>query len=393
MLGRVVKIEDIPHEIVGVMPARFTWGALTAWLPMRPDLYGKVTGPSVQIAGWLRDGVSELEAAARLKVLFSSLAASRGGRYPASPGITLGHPGLPVVRDEVRRGLLLLLTAVMLLGIVGCVNAGALLLARTTGRLKELGVRLSLGASRWQIVRLQLIEAAILTCTGAVAGVILATAILPSLKIMLPPGVLPLGADVRLEWRVLTLISVAALLMGLIASVLPAWLVTRRDVEPHLRQTATGSSVTLGSVGLWRTLIGIEVAMAMTLLVLTAVFARGLFALQAEPLGYAPERVVALGVTISEHRYPQHSAGGEFLRRAVERIRAIPGAPTLPPAAAARPRDVLPLVAAWHRAMGNAFAAKASPPTEASRLDDLAMHTAWLAGLAHTLANRTERTQ
>lgn len=342
VVGRTVRIDNHVHEVVGVMPRRFTWGVLNAWLPMRLDLYGSITGRFVQITGWLRDGVSEAHALSRLDVLLSGLTAAHADTYPASASIAFAQTALPAVRDEVRESLVLLFVSVTLLAIVGCVNVAALLLARTTGRMKELSIRVSLGASRGQIVRAQLLEACVLAMAGAVAGVALAYLLLPALLASLPAGVLPLGAVVAVDARVLAWMAAATVAVSLACGVLPALLVTRVDVEASLRQTAKGSLVSSTSRRVWRVLIGVEVAMAMTLLVLTAVFGRSLLALRAAPLHYSPDRVAALGVTLSTQRYPTLPQSARFLQHAAERIRAIPGVEHAAVAFPAGPRNNTP---------------------------------------------------
>jgi putative ABC transport system permease protein len=339
VIGRIVRIDDRPHEIVGVMPRRFTWGVLTAWLPMRMDLYGAVTGRFVQVSGWLRDGVPEAQARSRMNALFTALAAERGDRYPASPAIAFTYTALPAVRDDVRQGLLLLLAAVTLLAVVGCVNVAALLLARATGRLKELSVRASLGASRGDLVREQLAEAILIGTAGAAIGIGLAYTLLPPLVAAMPPSVLPLGAVVALDGRVLWSMAAITIAISLACGALPALLVTRPTIEHLLRQTPIGSSSGLAAGRMWGALIGIEVAVAMSLLVLTAVFGRGLLALRAEPLQYSPDRVVTLGVTASEQRYPTDEHATRFLQQAVERIRSVPGVDHVAVASSSGPRN------------------------------------------------------
>lgn len=324
-IGRVVQIDDRPHEIVGIMPRRFTWGVLTAWMPLRPDLYSRRSA-FVQIAGWLRPGVSETQAHAALSGLLRGLASAHPDRYPSSVALTFTRPAEPIVREDVRQTVLLLVAAVALLGVVGCVNVAALLLARATLRLKELGLRVSMGASRWQLVRLQLVEAAILSAGGGIAGMAMAAALLPALVAIIPAGLLPLGAEIAIDWRVLLGMTGVTALVTLACGLVPALLVTRLSLEPLLRQgggKGTGGTSRFGPV--WRLLVGLEVAVAMSLLVLTAVFGRGLLSLQAEPLHYSPDRVLALGITVSATRYPTADQSGRFVVQLLERFREMAG--------------------------------------------------------------------
>lgn len=341
VVGRVVRIEGQPHEIVGVMPARFTWGVLTAWMPLRMDLYGEPTGRFVQMAGWLKAGVTEAQARDRVQRALSGLAAA-GSRYPAEAVVSFGRPASPMVRDDVRKTVWLLLTAVVLLALVGCVNTAALLLARATARGRELSLRLALGASRWQVLRGQIVEVSLLGGAGAALGVGMAQVLLPALLAAMPPYILPVEAPVALDWRVLSCMTVVTALVCLACGLLPALVTTRADLEPMLRQSATAVVGTPMTRHVWRGLIGVEIAMSMALLVLVGVFAHGLMTLERVPLGYAPERVAQLGVTVSPNRYASGVQRTGFLSQAAERMRAVPGVDAVAVANPSSPRSTLP---------------------------------------------------
>jgi len=338
VIGRIVRIDGLPHEVVGVMPRAFTWGVLTAWLPMRMDLYGSVTGRFVQIAGWLRDGATDAQAAARLDSALAGLAVVGARTYPGESRITFSRPAMPLLRADVRQGLLMLAAGVALLALAGGVNVAAILLARLTGRLQDLRIRAWLGASRAMLVTSVVAESAVIATVGAAIGVGLAYAGLPALAAALPPAALPLGATLAIDVRVLAVAVAWTVAISLACGLVPAWFVTAPTARDGMRTAAVGSSDVVSAGSIWRLLVSVEVATAMLLLVMTAVLVRGVLALRAEPLQYSPEGVVAFGVTTSEQRYPTGVEALRFLDRAVGQLRALPGVEVAAVVAPASPR-------------------------------------------------------
>jgi putative ABC transport system permease protein len=324
-VGRVVRIDGVPHTIVGVMPPAFTWGVLTAWMPMRMDLYASPTGRFVQVAAWLKPGMSEARARDQVQRVLEGFAARGGTTYPRGTAASFGHPASPMIRQDVRQTVWLLAAAVGLLAAAGCVNVAALLLARAMSRLRDLGIRVSLGASRARLAREQLVEVFVLGAAGTLIGVALAHTLLPAVLAALPGRVLPPGVDVRIDARALVAIAGALTAICALCGALPALLVMRTPLEPLLRQGAAVAGTTGGTRRLWQTLIGLEMTVAMSLLVLTGVFIHSVQRLESTPLGYSPDRVVQLGLTISPNRHPSRAQRTAFLAQVADQTRAMAG--------------------------------------------------------------------
>jgi putative ABC transport system permease protein len=324
-VGRVVRIDGVPHTIVGVMPPAFTWGVLTAWMPLRMDLYGGPTGRFVQIAGWLKPGMSEARARDQVQRVLEGFAARGDAAYPRGTAASLGRPASPMIRQDVRQTVWLLAAAVGLLGVAGCVNVAALLLARAMSRLRDLGIRVSLGASRAGLARERLTEVFVLGTAGALIGIALAHTLLPAVLAALPGRVLPPGIDVRLDARALIAIASALTVICALCGLLPALLVMRTPLEPLLRQGAAVAGTTGSTRRVWQTLIALEMTVAMSLLVLTGVFIHSVQRLESTPLGYSPDRVVQLGLTISPNRHPSRTQRTAFLAQVADQTRAMAG--------------------------------------------------------------------
>jgi putative ABC transport system permease protein len=337
-VGRVVRIDGVPHTIVGVMPPAFTWGVLTAWMPLRMDLYAGPTGRFVQVAGWLKPGMTEARARDQVQRVLEGFAARGETAYPRGTTASFGRPASPMIRQEVRQTVWLLAAAVGLLAVAGCVNVAALLLARAMSRLRDLGIRVSLGASRARLAREQLVEVFVLGALGTLIGVTLAHTLLPAVLAALPGRVLPPGVDVRIDARALTAIAAALTLICALCGALPALLVMRTPLEPLLRQGAAVAGTTGSTRRLWQTLIGLEMTVAMSLLVLTGVFIHSVRQLERTPLGYSPDRVVQLGLTLS-HRHASRAQRTAFLTQIADQTRAMTGVDAVAIAFPSSPRS------------------------------------------------------
>jgi len=323
VLNRTVQIDGRPHTIVGVAPREFSSGAFHSWHPLRRDLYPAVID-RLRLSGRLRPGVTEAQAQAKFASLVAGLAAQRPDRFPVAMTVTFDHPALRQTSETLRQSLWTFLAAVGMLTLIACVNVAALLLARITARLKEFAVRVSMGAAPRELIRLQLIEAGTIALLGSLLGIWLAWVTLPAAIALIPAGWLPSGADITLSWKVLLFMAAATGFVAAASGAVPAWFVTRLDPEPLLRQGGKGSSsASFGRI--WRPLVATEVALAMSLLVLTAIFVRSFLALKGVPLGFSPERVISLGVTLSEEERATPGAQHTFLRQVLERYRDLPG--------------------------------------------------------------------
>jgi putative ABC transport system permease protein len=269
--------------------------------------------------------MTEARARDQVQRVLEGFAARGGTTYPRGTAASFGHPASPMIRQDVRQTVWLLAAAVGLLAAAGCVNVAALLLARAMSRLRDLGIRVSLGASRARLAREQLVEVFVLGAAGTLIGVALAHTLLPAVLAALPGRVLPPGVDVQIDARALTAIAAALTLICALCGTLPALLVMRTPLEPLLRQGAAVAGTTGGTRRLWQTLIGLEMTVAMSLLVLTGVFIHSVQRLESTPLGYSPDRVVQLGLTISPNRHPSRAQRTAFLAQVADHTRAMTG--------------------------------------------------------------------
>jgi putative ABC transport system permease protein len=323
VVGGAITVDERLHTVVGIMSRRFAWGGLDAWLPLRTDLdSGSAQFQQMQLGGRLQPGVSLEQARSRVAGAVASLASAEPRRFPKGLTAGLANRGFRGGgRTDLRSTLVLFLSAVGLLVIAGSMNIAALLLARATSRSKQIAIRLAIGASRARIVRLQLLESGIIAILGAAVGITLARAVLPVLLAVIQEGYFPNGSVIALDWRVLCLIAALTSLIACASGMAPAVLAARRNIEPLLRDAAKGGT---GSSGRWQVLVATEVAVAMSLLTVSALFGRILLTLRSSPTGFSADRVISLGVSVSK-RYPTPERQTQFFRNVLDRYRMIPG--------------------------------------------------------------------
>ena len=202
-----------------------------------------------------------------------------------------------------RRGLLLLLGAIVAVLLVACSNLANLSLARAFGRVRDGAIRSALGASRYRLIRRVMLEQLVLAFGGAAAGVWVAGASL-GIFVRTAPLDLPRVEDIALDARVLVFAALVAALVALLVAILPAWHVASRDVQAVLRTGATVVGADRAGMRMRNSLMSLQVALSVTLLVVTGLLGASLMRVLAIDLGFSPERVIAISVALPAARYP-----------------------------------------------------------------------------------------
>jgi len=333
LAGKTVTINANTFTVVGVAEPGFRgpWAGLTAdvWVPLmmqkeaRPgELMGR-NSSWLESMGRLAPGVSRQQAQADLKILAGQLADA----YPDTNrdrGVELRPSG--TVPGKVRLGIVafmgILMTIVGLVLVIACSNVGAMMLARFTGRQKEVAVRMAVGARRGQVVRLVLIETMMLFVLGAGAGILLALWATHALASLSVPGDLPISLDLPLDWRVLLFTGALTVGAGLLFGLSPALHASRSDALSTLRNDAAGS-------GSYRSraraaFVTAQVALSLVLLVGAALLLKSLGNAGHLDPGFDPDGVQTASINIGILGYDQ-SRGTTFYRDLLDRIRAAPG--------------------------------------------------------------------
>jgi putative ABC transport system permease protein len=341
VLGRKVLIDNDPYTIVGVLPPGFRHPGSTVatdvdvWMtagfradPFPRPLRGLRLLPGA--IGLLKPAVSREQAQSRLDALASQLRAEYPNDYPAGSGWSVeAEPLQESLVGNVRPMLLVLMGAVVLIILLASVNIANLLLARASGRQREMAVRLALGASPSRMLRQLLTESVILSLVSGVAGVLMAIAALHFVRFL--PAQISRLAEVQMDWTVLLFALLVCLLAGLGFGLVPAIQSSRADLAMAIREGARGSGTSLRTSRLRGLLIASELALAVVLMVGAGLLLRTFWGLLRENPGFDPSNVVAAGIWLpvpnnpALDRYAQPEVLNSFVREAVHRLKTIPG--------------------------------------------------------------------
>lgn len=327
ILGRSMTLDGAPgYTIVGVLPKGFAF-------PVRADLYrsnGIASSPGAYEnratrGGWgiarMRTGVTLEQARAALAQLASRLERE----YPASnTGVTYRvSPLRDMYVGRARPYLLLVFGAVSLVLVIACSNVANLLLSRAIGRERELSVRIALGATRWTVVRLLLMESVTLGVLAGLLGIAVAfagTRVLVALIRADLPGWLAIdvsGGALLFTW-------VVSVIAGLLAGVIPALKVGRGDIASVVKQGGRGASAGVSQRQLRSALVVGQVALAVMLLVGAGLMLRSFRALVQRSPGFDPDSLLTFRVELGWRAYPA-PASVRFDRELLARLGQLPG--------------------------------------------------------------------
>jgi predicted permease len=293
VIGRTLEINHAPYSIIGVMPRSFAFNDLAdvadVYLPFSLAPAISVYVPWIK----LRPHVTPAAANAAIAPIAREFAKQHAGRLPEHWHLAL-KPIIWTFQEDTSRTLTLLLAGVVLLLIIGCANCSILLLARGRMRRHELAIRSAIGASRWRIVRQLLVEAMVISCTGAVLGVA-ASYWLAKLPMVLAPDSFPAESFIRINATILAFSVALALLCGILFGLVPALRLSRRDSAHMLPGRQTGV-VAAPAKRRWSILIAAQVALTLLLMATAGTAIRSFLALLRTPLGYDPANVMRLGI-------------------------------------------------------------------------------------------------
>lgn len=319
VIGKTILLEGSPSVIIGVLPEQFRSPRQLSERA-RPEVYvpaaydaallSNRTVYSLGVVGRLRPGATLSEAQAQLDAVSARLAQE----FPASSGDL--HPQLRLLQENLtqkhRFPLYLMMGAVGVILLVGCVNVANLLLVRTTHRQRDIAIRFALGATRWRIVRELLAESLILATIGGVLGLLLGIWIRDLLMVFAPKDIPRIG-DANLNMHVVLFTAAISLLTSLLFGLLPAW---QGSVN------GSGDSTTRR----WRSaFVTGEIALSLVLLTASVLLLKSFVKLNSNDLGYSPQHVLTMWINLPEMRYSTGDRRLQFFTDLEQRVRALPG--------------------------------------------------------------------
>jgi predicted permease len=347
IVGRTLEMDHAPYTIVGVMPRSFAFndiaGVGDVYLPasLMRDM---ANAPTLSYLPWikLRPHVTLAAANAALTPIVLEGKKQHPERSPDHRHLAL-QPIIVPYQQDLGRALTLLLAGVVLLLIIGCANCSILLLARGRTRQHEFAIRTAIGASRWRIVRQLLVEAVVISSTGAALGVA-ASYWLAKLPMLLSPGFFPAESVIRINASILAFSVALALLTGILFGLVPALRLSRHDPARLLPGRQIGFAAA-PQKHRWSILIAAQVALTLLLMATAGTAIRGFLRLTQMPLGYDPANVMQLGISLHAHnpadwnRIQSREARAAYIEQIRQTIASVPRVSTVAVGIGATPPD------------------------------------------------------
>lgn len=331
IVGRAISLGGEPYTIVGVMgdaDFREFGPNPDVWVPFQLDPNSSDQGHYFQSLGRLKPGVTLEQANARL----DASAADFRAAFPTAIGPRNSFGVRPIrdvlVGNQTRQSLLIYVGAVGFVLLIACANVANLLLVRATGRRREFAIRAAVGGSRSRLVRQLLTESITLSLAGGVLGLFAGWAgirAVLSINTAGLPRVGENGANVGLDWTVVGFAIALSLVTGLIFGLIPAFQGARTELTTTLKETAGRSGSGFRQNKVRSVLVVVEVALALVLLVGSALLIRSAMALGNVDPGFDTTNVLTLKTSMKGTQYEKAEAVEQAVRNGVERLLAIPG--------------------------------------------------------------------
>jgi putative ABC transport system permease protein len=329
VIGRTITLDRRTYTLVGVLPQGFELlqqspdfvVAMGPWASKLPD--DRSWHPGINAIARLKPGVSLSQARAEMSTIAKRLYVQHSTDNIAIDAVV--NPMQAQLLSEVKPALTMLMGAVIFVLLIAVGNIANLMLTRATARRRELAIRMSLGASDWTIVKQLIVEGLVLSLTGAAVGVALAYLMMPSL-LHAAGGVLPPGAQVHIDARVLLFTVILSICAGVFFGIAPASHIRMRDLSIVLNETeraGSGKHTKLLRDGL----VVSEISLALLLLIGAGLFVRSLSRLSAVSLGFSDDHLLVADLPVPPTGTVPAEAhrNMDFYENTLRGLRALPG--------------------------------------------------------------------
>ena len=325
VLGRQLRLNDIMRTVIGVMPKRFMWRGADVYLPITFERGRTVEGVrNVHLLGRLKPGITNAQAEADLAPIIADLKKKEPEQFPEQWRVGL-LPFKETFPSGITRDIWVLFGAVALLLLIACANVSNLLLSKITSRQREMTVRAALGANRGRLVRQLLTESLLLALLAGVLGTALAYAGLPAILALVPPGTIPDESEITLNTSVLAFALAVSALTSIVCGLAPALQGSSADLIGAMREAGRGLAGSSRQAMLRKSLVVVEVALALMLLAGSSLLVRTYAAMNAADLGYPPDRVLTMRIPLPARNYPDAPRRIAFFQDLLSRLASVPG--------------------------------------------------------------------
>jgi len=337
LVGRNITLDGKPRTVVGVLPRKFRLShevipviggidKVQIFLPLPMDAKEELNyGPEdYNILARLKPGIMMEQAQADISIIAARLREEKHRDRTFTISVV---PLTEQVVGNVRTSVLILLGAVALVLLIACTNVANLLLARATGRQKEIAMRTALGAGRARLVIQLLTESVLLSLLGGVAGLAVSAVSLYVVE-KIHPGNIPRLDELGMDYGVLLFTFGISILTGVLFGLAPALRASRVDLNTALK--AGGRSSTSGGLRVRRdklrgALVIAELAISLTLLAGAGLLIRSFVRLVNVPPGFNPDKVISMQVAATGPKYKDHTQRLQFYNELENRVRSLPG--------------------------------------------------------------------
>jgi putative ABC transport system permease protein len=327
IVNRTVLLNNEPHAIVGVLPATsaFDRAPVQIWRPLafKPSNMTRDFHWMVSFAR-LKDGVTLPQARANMDAIGKRIE----NDFPASNkgwGVVVEPYAETLINAQARTILLLLISSTGFLLLIGCANLANLALARGVSREREVVVRASLGAGRWDLIRQFLTENVLLSLCGGLFGLVIGYSLMNAMKLMLPPFTTPREANASMDGRVLLFALIVSIATGILFGMAPALQATKPDLAASMKEEGRGSSGGVGRRRLRDSLIVVEIALAFMLLVVSGLMMRSFVGLLNIDAGFDSTNVLTMRMPATIEQFPDPEQLNRYLREVRTAVEAVPG--------------------------------------------------------------------
>jgi predicted permease len=325
VIGRVVRVNEKPATIVGVMPQGFRFPQnQDFWMPLLPTpaLESRSDRP-LQLFAYLKTGISLSQGSAYLGHIANHLSTE----YPDVNKDTTAlaqtfhdrYNGGPI-----KRIFLAMLAAVGFVLLIACANVANMMLSRALGRQREISIRVAMGASRWQIVRQLLLESILLSCLGGLLGLGLSLFGVHAFDLATQDVGKPYWILFQMQWDAFAYCAAICVVSAILFGLAPALRASRIDLNSTLKEGARSIGFTRGGY-LSAALVAGQFALTLVLLAGSGLFVRSFF----DNLSLNPEvptrQILSARFHLPDSRYPDADARMRFLNRLSAQLRALPG--------------------------------------------------------------------
>jgi len=320
LIGKTIRLNSEPMVIIGIMPRGFSFpAAADLWTPV--TVLRNRNNAYLRVIGRLKNGIEPRQAQADIDIIASQLALES-----PETNSRIGAKIIPLHEQlvgQVRPTLLIFLGAVCFVLLIACANVANLLLARAAARQREIAVRSALGAGRSRIISQLLTESLLLALIGGALGFLLAYLTLDLILADAPADIRRLG-DIRIDAQVLSFTVAISILTGIIFGVVPAIQASKADLIEGLKESAR-STHTVARHRVRNTLVIAETALALVLLIGAGLLSASFLRLTRLDIGFQTDHALTMAVDLPESVYKTTAQARDYLDRALDRIRTVPG--------------------------------------------------------------------